>query len=149
MAVVSGLTYKLATINDAPQIAEAIATCFSPHPNLLADLTYRFSLPFPQHFCLTTTSNNQVIAVLEMVVLDNTAFLMNLCVLPNFRNLGIASNLVATSHLIADQLGVKHIYLTVLPNATVKNLYLKLGYLELNPVLFNGIQALLMGRSLL
>lgn len=149
MAGVSGLTYKLATIDDAPQIAQAIATCFSPHPNLLADLTYRFSLPFPRHFCLITTSNNQVIAALEMIVLDNTAFLMNLCALPSFRGLGVASNLVVIAHLIADQLSVKQIYLTVLPNATVKNLYLKLGYLELNPVLFNGIQALLMGRSLL
>ena len=84
-----------------------------------------------------------------MIVLDSTCCIVNLGVLPIARGLGIASGMLAIAHQIADKIGVKQIYLIVLPdNIAAKKLYFKFGYCELGQVVFNGNQVLLMGRIL-
>lgn len=56
---------------------------------------------------------------------------------------------VGIAHQIADKIGVKRVYLTVLPdNIAARKLYLKFGYYELGQVVFNGNQVLLMGQNL-
>lgn len=143
------MNFTLATSQDAPQVAEAIAQCFFPHPDLLPGLTYRFTLPPLQHFCLIATYQGQIVGTLEMIVLDNICMIVNLGVLSTARGLGIASGMMAIAHTIAAKIGVKQIYLTVLPdNIAARKLYLKFGYFELGQILFNSSQVMLMGRNL-
>jgi ribosomal protein S18 acetylase RimI-like enzyme len=143
------LIFTLATPQDAPQVAETIASCFFPHPDLLSGLTYRFTLPPLRHFCLVASHQGEIIGTLEMIVLDNTCMIINLGVLAIARELGVASRMLAIAHLIADKIGVKQIYLIVLlENIAAKKLYLKFGYRESGQVVFNGNYALLMGCNL-
>jgi ribosomal protein S18 acetylase RimI-like enzyme len=136
----------LATPQDAPQVAEAIALIFSPHPDILPSLIHCFTLPPLQHFCLIATYQGQIIGTLEMVVLGSDCMIVNLGVLPAARGMGVASGMLAIAHQIAIKIGVKQLYLTVLPsNIAAKKLYLKFGYCELGQVVFNGNDALLMG----
>lgn len=143
------LDFHLATPQDAPQVAEAIAHIFFPHPDILPGLAYRFTLPPLQHFCLTATYQGQIIGTLEMIVLDNTCVIVNLGVLPVTRGLGVASGMMAIAHQIAAKIGIERVYLTVLlDNIAARKLYLKFGYCDLGQVVFNGSNVLLMGYNL-
>jgi ribosomal protein S18 acetylase RimI-like enzyme len=142
------MNFTLATLQDAPQIAEAIALIFFPHPEILPGLAYRLALPPLQHFCLVAAHQEEIIGILEMVILGNICCIVNLGVLPAARGMGIASGMMAIAHLIADKIGVKQIYLAVLPdNIAARKLYLKFGYCELGEVVFNSSNVLLMRRE--
>ncbi|MBE9038335.1 GNAT family N-acetyltransferase [aff. Roholtiella sp. LEGE 12411] len=141
---------RLATPEDAPQVAQAMQECFYSHPYLLPGLQDRLMLPPLQYFCLVALLQDEIIGVLELVVLDNICYLFNLCVLPNARNLGIASDLMAIAHQVAVKIDIKQIYLTVLlNNIPAQKLYLKLGYCRLCQIILNSNQILLMRKLLL
>jgi ribosomal protein S18 acetylase RimI-like enzyme len=142
------MLFTLATPQDAPQVAEAIAHIFYPHPDILSGLAHRFTLSLLQHFCIVAIHQGAIVGTLEIIVLDNTCMIINLGVLAIARKLGVASGMLAIAHQIADKIGVKQVYLVVLPdNIAARKLYLKFDYTELGQVVFNGSEVMLMRRN--
>ncbi len=92
-------------------------------------------------------NNNQAIATARLRVVDNTAKLERICVLPLYRKEGIGKKLIYTLEEIALKKQLKKAKLHAQTNA--KSFYKKLGYKAINKPFFEaGIEHILMIKEL-
>ncbi|MBD2137334.1 GNAT family N-acetyltransferase [Anabaena sp. FACHB-1237] len=143
---------RRATLDDLMSVAQIIAESFHSQTGfwgwafplfrlgIYEDLRHRLVLSLSHHVCLVVVdvSDGKIIGTAELAVkfIDvgrwgqkSCPYLSNLAVKPEYRRIGVASNLLTKCEEITQCWGYEDLYLHVLEkNASACQLYLKLQY---------------------